>query len=484
METPTGPRMSDAPKFTLAEKLIQGLGGAVDSARGAVVMLVLFYYNAILGVPAHLVGAALAFTVLVDAVTDPMIGSWSDNTITRLGRRHPFMYASILPLALSLYALLSPPAGLGEAGLLFWILAIGVCVSISFTLFQVPFLAMLSELTDDYDERTKLNTYRYTSTLLGAGVCEIVIYRFFLPATEQYPQGQFNPAGYPSIALAGALFAVFLIFVTTYFTRKRIPYLPKAAPNARASLSGMFRDTKDVLGNRNFRLLFLSILMASLSFGATENMGKHMAVFFWELTSEQQQVIAIGALGFLVAVVATAYLQKFFEKKTLVLGAFIVFFLTETALVTGRFLDIIPQNGSDELVILLTVSRAIRVGAIVLAAIYYGSLLGDIVLEHEYNTGRRQSGSMFAGLGFAEKAVAGLGVLLAGSLISLSGLPSGDVVSAVEASAEQTRNLGLAYGYGIPLLGIVPLLLISQIDLKRKRFEEIKSALETRTDRV
>ena len=241
---------------------------------------------------------------------------------------------------------------------------------------------------------------------------------------------------------------------------------------------GVFRDTKAALANRNFRLLFFSILFASMSFGATENMGKQMSVFFWELNSEQQRLLAIGGLGFLFAVMGTAYLQKFFEKKTLVLGAFIVFFSVETLLVTGRFLDIIPPNGSDALLILLIISRCIRVGAIVLAAIYYGSLLGDIVLEHQYNTGRRQGGTMFAGLGFSEKSVAGLGVFLAGSLLYFAGLPAGAVTSGAQATPEQIRTLGIAYGYLVPLLGVVPLLLIGRIDLTRDRFDMITKALE------
>ena len=53
---------------------------------------------------------ALAAGLFVNAVFDPLVGSWSDRTRSNRGRRHPFMFASILPAALLFYAVFNPPA--------------------------------------------------------------------------------------------------------------------------------------------------------------------------------------------------------------------------------------------------------------------------------------------------------------------------------------------------------------------------------------
>ena len=56
-------------------------------------------------------------SLVIDAFSDPIVGYWSDNFRSRWGRRHPFIYASAVPLAIGYALLWMPPAGLGDSGL-------------------------------------------------------------------------------------------------------------------------------------------------------------------------------------------------------------------------------------------------------------------------------------------------------------------------------------------------------------------------------
>jgi len=78
----------------------------------------LFYYNQVLGVRAVLASVAIMVALVVDALTDPMVGSFSDNLRSRLGRRHPLMYAASVPLGVFLYLVFSPTvqAAFGNIG--------------------------------------------------------------------------------------------------------------------------------------------------------------------------------------------------------------------------------------------------------------------------------------------------------------------------------------------------------------------------------
>ena len=73
-----------------------------DAAFG---VFVLFYYKQVLGLSGTLTGAAIALSVVWDAISDPLVGAWSDKLRSRWGRRHPFMFASVIPLALSFVAI-------------------------------------------------------------------------------------------------------------------------------------------------------------------------------------------------------------------------------------------------------------------------------------------------------------------------------------------------------------------------------------------
>src|SRR5262245_57568906 len=91
-------------------KLVYGIGQAAEGLKNtAFGIFLLFYYNQALGLPGTLAGIALGASLLVDAFVDPLVGSISDNFRSKYGRRHPFMYAAILPMSIGFYLLFSPP---------------------------------------------------------------------------------------------------------------------------------------------------------------------------------------------------------------------------------------------------------------------------------------------------------------------------------------------------------------------------------------
>ena len=65
---------------------------------------VLFFYNQVLGLSAVLASLAIGISLIFDAISDPLVGAWSDRLKSKLGRRHPFIYLSIFPLALGFYS--------------------------------------------------------------------------------------------------------------------------------------------------------------------------------------------------------------------------------------------------------------------------------------------------------------------------------------------------------------------------------------------
>ncbi|MEC7934312.1 MAG: MFS transporter, partial [Pseudomonadota bacterium] len=105
--SPTLPPLSLKTRYGYASGAIAN--GVKNVSFSAYLM---FFYNQVVGVPAAIVSAALAATLLIDALIDPFLGRWSDVARTRWGRRHPFIYAALVPTPLFFLLVWLPPATL------------------------------------------------------------------------------------------------------------------------------------------------------------------------------------------------------------------------------------------------------------------------------------------------------------------------------------------------------------------------------------
>ena len=129
----------------LSSKFAFGVGQYAEGLKNtAFSLFILFYYNQVLGLSGTLAGAALFIALLFDAITDPLAGSLSDNLKSRLGRRHPFMYLSAVPLAIGFVGLFSPPDSMGQFGLFAWLTIFAILTRGAMTLYHVPCLLYTS----------------------------------------------------------------------------------------------------------------------------------------------------------------------------------------------------------------------------------------------------------------------------------------------------------------------------------------------------
>ncbi len=149
----------EAPGF--AVKFLNGFSQAVEYVKFiSYELFVLFFYSQVLGLPGTLTGLAILLSMIVDAITDPVVGSWSDSIRSRLGRRHMPMLAAVLPVGFFFYLLFAPPAGLGQWGLFAWLTGISICLRTAFTFFAAPASAMAAEISPYPADRAEMGIYR------------------------------------------------------------------------------------------------------------------------------------------------------------------------------------------------------------------------------------------------------------------------------------------------------------------------------------
>ena len=133
----------------------------------------LFYFTDIVKLPASLAGGALMIGKIWDAVTDPVTGYLSDRTRSKWGRRRPYMFVGAILCLIGMAAIFTTPQA-GEPFGLFVVVTLLFCfLNLAYTLVNIPYSALLPELTRDFDQRTVLTGYRMSfavlGTVLGAG---------------------------------------------------------------------------------------------------------------------------------------------------------------------------------------------------------------------------------------------------------------------------------------------------------------------------
>ena len=155
-------------KLGVGEKIAFGLGNMNNLLMNNILnVLVSPIYNIALGVSPALIGDAAAIPRLWDAVSDPLVGAWSDNFRSRWGRRKPFMLIGAIISALSLMAIWWVPSFWGEQSMFFYLVVMSLIFYTGNTFFLVPYGGLGLALSDDYHERTNLFAYKAVVDALG-----------------------------------------------------------------------------------------------------------------------------------------------------------------------------------------------------------------------------------------------------------------------------------------------------------------------------
>jgi Na+/melibiose symporter-like transporter len=430
----------------------------------------LFYFNQVLGLSGKLAGAAIFIALCVDALSDPLVGSWSDSTRSRLGRRHPFMYFAALPFAVSFYFLFVPPAGLDSTGLFLWLLVFTILTRSAMTLYSVPYMALGAELTRDYDERTLLSSMRTIFQLLGMFAVLIGGNLLFFGATDAYSNGQLNPEAYPGFALACMPLMIGGILISAIATHREIPKLHTHNATT-VTLRRVIREVQVA-----FRIpSFTSLVCASVVFGITQGMVQalilYTATYFFGLTPGQVTLLFGTAIVGIVTGSACSRAMFYFikEKKTLFIAGMIWYAFFTSIVIILKLLDMLPSDQSFVATLYIG-SAFISALGLGVSIPLIGSMIADITDEHERLHGDRQEGIYYAAASFAGKAVGGAGPVFAGLVIDLAGITPGSSPDTV--APEAIFRFGLVQGPSVIVLTAISIFAISFYGVSRKKHEE------------
>ena len=375
-------------------------------------VFVLFFLVSHLGIDPAMAGLILFITRIYDVFSDPMIGFLSDTTRSRWGRRRPWMALGAFMSGLALILTFNAPALGSDNALAIYELIVLIAYFTGYTLFYVPFMAMPAEMTDDYNERTSIMSWRvgysnFAGIIIGAG----------MPALIDYLGADRRAYGIAAIVV-GILIAATMMATVLFTARAR--ELP-GSPQDRYSIGEYFRA---LANNRPF--MTLAALKGTLYLGVGVN-GSALLFYMTYFLERGELGVALSTLAGnfagMCSVPLWAYFSRGRDKRWVYMVAIVG---SLVMLVSWAFAT--PTEGD-----LVFVVRSCLVGIFGAGGLTIGfSMLPDTIEYDRIRTGKVRSALYTGVLGFVEKTGFALGPLLMGFYFSATGL-----VETTQGAVEQ-----------------------------------------------
>ncbi len=348
------------------------------------------FYTDVVGVDITLVGILLFGVRLFDAVTDPVMGTLSDRTRSRFGRRRPFIAAGSVLIAISLYFLFNPPATPSPWNSLyfaFWIYTL----FLFWTLVTVPYESLGPEITYDYNERTALFAWRdgfLIAGTLAAAASPALVQAMF--QTDDSPAGQRATFFWISVLYGPLVIAMCAWCV--HVVRERAQ-----ATAERETAS--WRDFLTVASNRPFMILLAAYTISAIG----SNLPATLILYYVQYVLGSSQADLFLMLYFVTGILFlplwVRLAQRFGKKET---------WVASMAVNTGAFVGVFFLGPGDSVIYgFLVVVSGIGFGATLALP---SAIQADVIDYDELKTGRRREGRYIGLWSVAKKLAAAVGV--------------------------------------------------------------------------
>lgn len=403
--------MTTHANLSIREKVAYGLGDTGCNFVWQTVMLFLaYFYTDIYGLsPAHM-GTMFLLVRFIDAVTDPIMGSIVDRTQSKHGRYRPYLLWMAIPFgAACMFAFFTPD--FGETGKIIYAYASYIFLTLMYTAINVPYCAMANAMTNDSNERTSLQSYRFALSTAGGLVVAMVA----LPLVDIIGQGDEQKGYLGAMAIMG-MGAIGLFFYSFANTKER--HVPQEEKR-----QSVFKDFKLLAKNTQWRVLFILnvVLLTAVVFKGASTM------YYVKLVMGRADLATIfmvsGMIANIIGAILSAPLLGKYDKPTTYKILTVI-----SGLLSAAIYLVDPTN------IFVVFTLVVVLGIVQMATTpILWSMMSDVVDYEKTRSNRSLSGMVFSTNLFAIKlgiAIGGAGV---GWILAWAGYQGGVDVQTPEA---------------------------------------------------
>jgi len=408
-------------KLGFRTKLSYGIGGICDNTLYTLSgTYLLLFLTTVAGVSPAMAGTITAIGSVWEAICAPVVGYLSDNTLSRFGKRKPFLIAAAFPVAIVTSLMFTAI----DAGPVFKAVYYTGMIILFWTAFSTEFISYMawgSDLTDDYDERTVLRSYAYVFNQVGMCIgmvlpTMIVDYCMNLGRTTAQA---WQTVGIVAGVSGGAALLICALTITKDDDKNFVKPKDRKKLSIGEMLSSIVKDYFNILKLRPIRF----ILGASIVYLIANTLFSSDRVFYmtYNLNMSQTQIslmmLIITASG-VAFVPFIAKLSAVFDKKTVFMAGIGI---SGVLMVAGRFVGIESLAAVIAVCLIYSVANTC----------YWQlmpSMLYDVCEVEELVSGKKHSGSVISLQALSESLSIAVGMQALGIALELAGFASEQAV--------------------------------------------------------
>lgn len=436
--------------ISIKEKVAYGLGDTASNFIFQTVMLFLtYYYTDIVGLNPATVGSMFLLVRLIDAVTDPLMGSLADRTRTRWGSYRPYLLWLALPFAIiSVLAFTTPDTD--YQGKLVYAVTSYIALMLMYTAINIPYCALGGVMTADPEQRVAIQSYRFIFAMIGG----LIVTSFTLPLVDALGDGD-DAKGYQLTMLLMGVVGMVLFLLCFAGTEERLkPEKPLSMP--------LSEQLKSVLRNDQCRVLCLVSVVLLTGILLRNSLAIYYVKYVLNRPEDVTLFVTIGMVGGLIGCAFAHPLAKKLGKIRLYV---LLQIGSAIACVVNYFIPI--NMWIFALVIHFVWGFLLQMSSPLLWA-----KMADVADYGEAQSGVRLTGVTYSTVVFFIKVGVALGSAMSGWLLAFYGYEAGTVSEHV--------NSGIAFSFCIlpALMSVLVVIIMRWYTLDTQQVEAAQQQIQ------
>ncbi|MFN5241526.1 MAG: MFS transporter [Aphanizomenon sp.] len=465
-------------KLDFKTKLAYGAGDLGPAITGNIATFyMMFFFTNVAGIPAGLAGSILMIGKIWDGINDPMVGMLTDKTQSRRwGRRLPWLLYGAIPFAFFFFLQWIVPQFTADKNINVWCLfwyyvAIGIVSQAFFTVVNLPYTAMTPELTQDYDERTSLNSFRFTFSIGGSILSLILAKIIFLQIADQQQH-------YLVLAAVCSVISILSLYWCVYGVRDRIlAFEAKRMQLPKEAEIPFFEQLKIVFSNKPFLFVIAIYLFSWLGVQITASIIPYFVINCMGMEEGDVPTVMIAVQG---TALFMLFIWNYLSQK---IGKNLVYFLGMSSWIIAAIGLFFLQPNQVGLMYVMAVMAGVGVST---AYLIPWSMIPDVIELDELQTGQRREGIFYGFMVLLQKFGLAFGLFLVGNTLQAYGFKETVAGQSSLPIQPESALLAIRIVVGpIPTVClIVGLVLVYFYPITREMHAEIMLKLQAQRERI